>query len=197
MTESNPPAQPEKELRRRILLFLEEEDRRGVDHPHAIEIADALNETEKVILRHSRILECDGLVKLRWYIGGAALVKLLPKGFLEVEKIAQATPETDSPSSSEPSPEPQEFEHNADYSVVIWRGKEYFLTERQAECVRLLHKAHTDGAPWLRGQDILKIVAPSPKGIVSIRMSDIFRDSPAWNDGLVTTNKRSFYRLDI
>ncbi len=118
MTESNPPAQPEKELRRRILLFLEEEDRRGVDHPHAIEIADALNETEKVILRHSRILECDGLVKLRWYIGGGALVKLLPKGFLEVEKIAQATPETDSPPTSETSSEPQEFKHNNAYTVV-------------------------------------------------------------------------------
>ena len=197
MTEANPPAQPDKELRRRILLFLEEADRRGVDHPHAIEIADALNETEKVILRHSRILECDGLVKLRWYIGGGALVELLPKGFLELEKMAQTAPQPDSPPISEPSPEPQEFQPNEDYSMVIWRGKDYFLTERQAECVCLLHKAHTDGTRWLRGQDILKKIAPSPKGTVSIRMSDIFKDSPAWNDGLVTTNKRSFYRLDI
>ncbi|MDP7226843.1 MAG: hypothetical protein QF909_16935, partial [SAR202 cluster bacterium] len=110
MTESNPPAQPEKELRRRILLFLEEEDRRGVDHPHAIEIADALNETEKVILRHSRILECDGLVKLRWYIGGGALVKLLPKGKLKLEQWGQAAPQPDPPPISEPSPEPQEFQ---------------------------------------------------------------------------------------
>ena len=70
MTESNPPAQPEKELRRRILLFLEEEDRRGVDHPHAIEIADALNETEEDVRRQSKILECDGLVKLKWFIDG-------------------------------------------------------------------------------------------------------------------------------
>ena len=197
MTESNPPAQPEKELRRRILLFLEEEDRRGVDHPHAIEIADALNETEKVILRHSRILECDGLVKLRWYIGGGALVKLLPKGFLEVEKIAQATPETDSPPTSETSSEPQEFKHNNAYTVVIWRGKEYLLLPRQTQCVRLLHKAHTDGTHWLRGQDILKIVAPSPKGTVSIRMSDIFKDSPAWIDRLVISDKRGFYRLNL
>ena len=197
MTESNPPAQPEKELRRRILLFLEEEDRRGVDHPHAIEIADALNETEKVILRHSRILECDGLVKLRWYIGGGALVKLLPKGFLEVEKIAQATPETDSPPTSETSSEPQEFKHNNAYTVVIWRGKEYLLLPRQAKCVRLLHEAHTEGTRWLLGQDILKIVAPSPKGTVSIRMSDIFKDSPAWIDRLVISDKRGFYRLNL
>jgi len=102
MTESNPPAQPDKELSRRILLFLEEADRRGVDHPHAIEIADALNETEKVILRHSRILECDGLVKLRWYIGGGALVELLPKGLQELEQWGQEAPEVKvSPPASE------------------------------------------------------------------------------------------------
>ena len=196
MTESNPPAQP-KELRRRILFLLKEKDRRGVDHPHAIEIADALNETEKVILRHSRILECDGLVKLRWYIGGGALVELLPKGLLELEKMAQTAPQPDSPPISEPSPESQEFQPNKDYSVVIWQGKEYFLTVRQAKCVRLLHEAHTDGTRWLRGKDILSKVIPSRKGNENIRLSDIFKDSPAWIDGLVTTNKRGFYRLDI
>ena len=101
MTEANPPAQP-NELCRRILFYLEEELNRGVDHPHLHAIADALNETEKVILRHSRILECDGLVKLRWYIGGGALVELLPKGFLELEKMAQKTPEVKvSPPASE------------------------------------------------------------------------------------------------
>ena len=197
MTEANPPAQPDKELSRRILLFLEEADRRGVHHPHAIEIADALNETEKVILRHSRILECDGLVKLRWYIGGGALVELLPKGTLELEKMAQTAPQPDSPPSSETSPEPQEFKHNNAYTVVIWRGKEYLLLPRQAKCVRLLHKAHTEGTRWLPGQDILKEIEPSTKDIVSIRMSDIFKDSLAWNDGLVITDKRGFYRLDL
>ena len=96
MTEANPPAQPE-ELCRRILLFLEEADRRGVDHPHLHAIADALNETEKVIRRQSRILEGDGLVKLRWYIGGGALVELLPKGLQELEKMAQTAPQPDPP----------------------------------------------------------------------------------------------------
>ena len=78
MTESNPPAQPE-ELCRRILFYLEEADRRGVDHPHLHAIADALNETEEDIRRQSEILEYNGLVKLRWYIGGGALVELLLK----------------------------------------------------------------------------------------------------------------------
>ena len=65
MTEANPPAQPDKELRRRILFHLEEELNRGVDHPHLHAIADALNETQEDIRCQSRILKDDGLVKLR------------------------------------------------------------------------------------------------------------------------------------
>ena len=174
------------------LISQEEADRRGVDHPHAIEIADALNETEKVILRHSRILECDGLVKLRWYIGGGALVELLPKGFLELEKMAQTSPQPDPPPISEPSPEPQEFQHNNAYTVVIWRGKEYLLLPRQAKCVRLLHKAHTDGTRWLRGLDIRRRINTD-----AIRMIDIFKDSPVWDDGFVIRNPQNFYRLNL
>ena len=196
MMESNPPAQPE-ELRRRILFYLEEELNQGVDHPHLRAIADALNETEEDIRRQSEILAYQGLVKLRWYIGGGALVELLPKGKLKLEQRGQAAPESDLTPISEPCPEPREFQHNELYSVVIWRGKEYLLLPRQAKCVRLLHKAHTEGTRWLPGQDILGKIEPSRKGIVSIRMSDIFRGSPAWNDGLVITGKRGFYRLDL
>ena len=191
MTEANPPAQPE-ELRRRILLYLSKADGQD-DYRHLFQIATDFGETPKEIRDQLEILESQGLVDVDFFTNGNALPTITGKGKLEVEKIAQEAPQPDPP----PSSEPQEFRHNKDYSVVIWRGKEYFLSSRQAKCVRLLHKAHTDGAPWLRGQDILKIVAPSPKGNVSIRMSDIFKDSPAWNDGLVTTNKRSFYRLDI
>ena len=123
MTEANPPAQPDKELRRRILFPLEEELNRGVDHPHLHAIADALNETQEDIRRQSRILKDDGLVKLRWYIGGGALVELLPKGLLELEKMAQTALQPDSPSSSETSSGSQEFQHNNAYTVVIWRVK--------------------------------------------------------------------------
>jgi len=156
-----------------------------------------LEETREDIKDQLDILKDLGLAEVTFFIGGDAQPFITGTGKLELEQWGQATPVTDSPPISETSSESQEFQPNKDYTVVIWLGKEYFLSPRQAKCVRLLHKAHTDGAPWLRGQDILKIVAPSPKGTVSIRMSDIFKDSPAWNDGLVTTNKRSFYRLDI
>jgi hypothetical protein len=147
------------------------------------------------------ILDDDGAIEANWTFGGGAAPKLTGRGKLKLARLPESSREEDAqmhpPSDSESSPEPQEFQPNPDYSVVIWRGKEYFLSPRQAECVRLLHKAHTDGTRWLRGQDILKIVAPSPKGIVSIRLSDVFKNSPAWDEGLVDGNRRNFYRLNL
>ena len=195
MTEANPPAQPE-ELRRRILLYLKEAQRR-VDYPHLFHIAVDFGEKPEDIRDQLDILKDLGLAEVTFFIDEDAQPFITGTGKLQLEQWGQATPVTDSPPISETSSEPQEFEHNADYSVVIWRGKEYFLTDRQAKCVRLLHKAHTDGNPWLRGQDILKEVAPSPKGVTSIRMSDIFKDSPAWNDELVVRNSQNFYRLNL
>ena len=195
MTEANPPAQPE-ELRRRILFLLQEKDRQG-DYRHLFQISTDLEETPEDIRDQLDILKDLGLAEVTFFIDEDAQPFITGTGKLELEQWGQATPVTDSPPISETSSESQEFQPNKDYTVVIWRGKEYFLTDRQAKCVRLLHEAHTDGTGWLRGQDILKKIAPSPKGTVSIRMSDIFKDSPAWIDGLVITNKRGFYRLNL
>ena len=91
MTEANPPAQPDKELRRRILFHLEEELNRGVDHPHLHAIADALNETEELTKGQLEILKCQRLVALTRYHRGA-LVELLPKGKLKLEQWGQEAP---------------------------------------------------------------------------------------------------------
>ena len=50
-------------------------------------------------------------------------MELLPKGLLELEKMAQTALQPDSPSRSETSSESQEFQHNNAYTVVIWRVK--------------------------------------------------------------------------
>ena len=195
MTEANPPAKL-SDLGRRILFLLKEKDRRG-DYPYLFQIASDLEETREDIKDQLDILKDLGLAEVTFFIGGDAQPFITGKGKLELEQWGQATPVTDSPPISETSSESQEFQPNKDYTVVIWRGKEYFLSPRQAKCVRLLHKAHTDGAPWLRGQDILRKIEPSRKGNESIRLSDIFKDSPAWNDGLVDPKRRYFYRLNL
>ncbi len=190
MTESNPPAQPE-ELRRRILCLVAEPHRRSEPPYHDV-IAEELNEAADTVRDHLLILDHQGFVFLQTVLD-TLIPNITDKGMIEVEKLTRAAAVPKSP----PRSESQEFPPNKDYSVVSWRGTEYFLTDRQAECVRLLHEAHTDGNPWLRGQDILKKVAPSPKGISSIRMSDLFKDSPAWIDGLVDHTRRTFNRLNL
>ena len=190
MMESNPPAQPE-ELRRRILLFVAGPHRRS-EPPYHDEIAEELNEAEDTVRDHLLILDQQGLVFLQTVLD-TLIPNITDKGMLEVEKLTRAAAVPNLP----PSSESQAFQPNKDYSVVIWRGKEYFLTDRQAKCVRLLHGAHTDGTHWLSGPNILRKIEPSRKGNIGIRMSDIFRDSPAWNDGLVVRNSQNFYRLNL
>ena len=192
MMEANPSAKHE-DLRRRILFLVAEPHRRSEPPYHDV-IAEELNEAADTVRDHLLIIDHQGFVFLQTVLD-TLIPNITPKGLLEVEKIAQATPQPDSPPISEPSPESQDFQPNKDYTVVIWRGKEYLLLPRQTKCVRLLHEAHTEGTRWLPGQDILKEIEPSRKGIDSIRMSDIVRGSPAWNDGLVITGKRGFYRL--
>ena len=107
MTEANPPAQPE-ELRRRILLYLSKADGQD-DYRHLFQIATDFGETPKEIRDQLEILESQGLVDVDFFTNGNALPTITGKGKLEVENMAQAAPEADSPPSLGPSAEPQEF----------------------------------------------------------------------------------------
>ena len=100
MTEANPPAQPE-ELRRRILFLLQEKDRQG-DYRHLFQIASDLEETPKDVRDQLKILKCDGLIEVTFFTNGDALPFITGKGKLELEKMAQKTPEVKvSPPASE------------------------------------------------------------------------------------------------
>ena len=68
MTESNPPAQPDKkELRRRILLYLKEAQRR-VDYPYLSDIARDLGETPEDIKDQLDIMKDLGLAEVTFFI---------------------------------------------------------------------------------------------------------------------------------
>ena len=99
MTEANPPAQPE-ELRRRILFLVAEPHRRS-EPPYHDEIAEELNEAEDTIRDQLWILDHQGFVFLQTLLD-FLIPNITPKGLLEVEKIAQKTPEVKvSPPASE------------------------------------------------------------------------------------------------
>ncbi len=64
MTESNPPAQPDKELRRRI-LFLMAEPHRRTDPPYLDEIVEELDEAEDMIRVQLLVIDYQGFVFLQ------------------------------------------------------------------------------------------------------------------------------------
>ena len=68
------------------------------------------------------ILKDLGLAEVTFFLDGDALPTITGKGKLELEQWGQPAPDTDSPSSSEISSEPQEFRHSPDYASVHWRG---------------------------------------------------------------------------
>ena len=99
MTEANPPAQP-NELRRRILFLVAEPHRRS-DPPYHDAIAEELNEAEDTIRDQLWILDHQGFVFLQTLLD-TLIPNITPEGLLEVEKMAQKTPEVKvSPPASE------------------------------------------------------------------------------------------------
>ena len=114
MMESNPPAQPE-ELRRRILLYLKEGQRR-VDYPNLFHIAVDFGEKPEDIRDQLDILKDLGLAEVTFFLDGDALPSITGKGKLKLEQRGQTAPQPDLPPISETSAESQEFQHSPDYA---------------------------------------------------------------------------------
>ena len=95
--------------------------------------------------------------------------------------------------AGEPDRDPEErFRHSPDYAMVVVDSQEHHLSSLRAAAVRVLHEAHLDGIPELRGQYILATIESDSRGL-----SDIFKRSPAWGTLVVPGGSRGAYRLDI
>ena len=190
MTEANPPAQPE-ELRRRILLYLSKADGQD-DYRHLFQIATDFGETPKEIRDQLEILESQGLVDVDFFTNGNALPTITGKGKLEVEKIAQEAPQPDSPPSSEPSPESQEFEHSVDYRRVDWQGKKFRFSPMQSRVVRLLHEEFKEGRDELGAAVLLEGSDSTGK-----YLRDIFRRHCAWGTLIIEGENKGTHKLSL
>ena len=189
MTESNPPAQP-KELRRRLLFLVAEPHRRS-DPPYHDAIAEELNEAEDTIRDQLWILDHQGFVFLQTLLD-FLIPNITPKGLLEVEKMAQTAPQPDPPPISEPSPEPQEFEHSVDYRRVDWQGKKFRFSLMQSRVVRLLHEEFKEGRDEL-GAAVLLDGSDSTGEYVR----DIFRRHCAWGTLIIKGEGKGTHKLNL
>ena len=86
---------------------------------------------------------------------------------------------------------PTEFSHSESYQSVQWRGETFTSTPAQATVIGNLHKAHEQGIQWVATRDAL-----NGADTASIRMSDVFKHSPAWKR-LVIAGRPGQYRLDL
>ena len=93
-------------------------------------------------------------------------------------------------SDSNAAPE-VEFTPSESYRSVRWRGREFELTDAQAGVVRNLDRARESGIEWVSTRDALSNVDTA-----ATRVSDVFKDSPAWKS-LVIIGRPGRYRLDI
>lgn len=79
------------------------------------------------------------------------------------------------------------FRHAPDFRSVRHRGTLYAFSPSQAQVVRVLWEAYLNGTPSV-GQETLLEQA----GCESRRLRDLFRDHPAWDRLIVSTDKRAF-----
>ena len=98
--------------------------------------------------------------------------------------VMAAAPPTDGPAAPP-------FSHSKSYESVRLGDAEFTLTPPQAQVVKNLHHAHEAGIHALRTRDALDGVEAN-----ATRVSEVFRDSAAW-ENLVVTEKRGRYRLNF
>ena len=86
----------------------------------------------------------------------------------------------------------ERFRHSPDYAMVVVDGREYHLSPLRAAAVRVLHEAHVQGVPELRGAYVLVEIESGSRAL-----SDLFKGSPSWGKLVVPGMTRGTYRLDI
>jgi hypothetical protein len=83
--------------------------------------------------------------------------------------------------------------HSADFSHVHWPdGRDFYFTQTQAACVKLLWEAWENGTPVLHQKSVLTHTEVDSE---SEQLKDVFKDSRAWGTIIVPGPLRGTYRL--
>ena len=83
------------------------------------------------------------------------------------------------------------FKHSPDYRSIVFDGRQYTSTARQAQIIEMLHIAFASGTPDLSDSNILEEIE-SPNS----RLRDSFRGSKLWGTLIVST-RRGTRRLNL
>jgi hypothetical protein len=104
--------------------------------------------------------------------------------------LRRATSGREQPMQAAP-PQADIFWHDSGYRHVRLRGREYSLTQTQAEIVEVLHAAYLSGDPWRHVEQLRHAVKfESPK------LAQIFRRLRDWQE-LILSDRRGRYKLNL
>lgn len=80
--------------------------------------------------------------------------------------------------------------HGPDFRSVNWYGVKHGFTANQAAVVKILWEAWEDGS-----EDVSQEYLVTETGIETDKLSQLFRDHPAWNTMIVQGSSRNTVRL--
>lgn len=83
------------------------------------------------------------------------------------------------------------YKHSKDYAAIIWNGIHYRFTGTQAAIVRCLWRARLRGTLDVRQETLIDAAGCSETS----KMSNVFKDHPAWTTVISTDRLRGVYRL--
>lgn len=84
------------------------------------------------------------------------------------------------------------FHHSPDFRWVSLRGREFTLSVNQSRVVRRLWEAHSANITELHQDSVLEA-----SDILSNRMRDVFKNSPAWTTLVIPGTGKGFFRLNL
>ncbi len=78
--------------------------------------------------------------------------------------------------------------HSIDFRSVRWYGVDYVFTPAQSLIVKALWKAWENNTPRIGARTLLRA-----SSMVSDKISDLFKEHPAWNVMIMTDSKGNYW----
>jgi hypothetical protein len=142
---------------------------------------------------HTRYLtevELNPREALEWFIVTSPYTDLLPES-LQAWWAARSV-QGDQTNREAPQ---KTFTHSSDYRSIYKDGRTFFLTEKQAQVIKLLWEAQENKTPELAQDSIMVLVSPN----TTTRLIDLFKDDDAgkaaWNALIERGHTRNAVRL--
>ncbi len=81
--------------------------------------------------------------------------------------------------------------HSSDFRSVRWYGRDFVFTPAQSLIVQALWNAWENNTPRMGAKALLRAA-----DMISDKISDLFKEHPAWNEMILTDSKGNYWLLE-